>query len=77
MKFLDFLDFLNSLKEFNDLIRFFELYYNKNIKINFIKNPYNFYQNHTLCEIDETLYKPIFDLKNGVKNYLDLMNKSK
>lgn len=62
---------------FNDLIRFFEIYYNKNIKINFIKNPYNFYQNHTLCEIDDTLYKPIFDLKNGVNNYLDLINRSK
>jgi ADP-L-glycero-D-manno-heptose 6-epimerase len=59
---------------FNDLMRFFEIYYNKNIEINFIKNPYNFYQNHTLCEIDETLYKPIFDLKNGMNNYLDLMN---
>jgi ADP-L-glycero-D-manno-heptose 6-epimerase len=59
---------------FNDLMRFFEIYYNKNIKINFIKNPYNFYQNHTLCEIDKTLYKPIFDLKNGMNNYLNLMN---
>jgi ADP-L-glycero-D-manno-heptose 6-epimerase len=58
---------------FNDLIRFFEIYYNKNIKVNFIKNPYNFYQNHTLCEIDETLYKPIFDLKNGINNYLKII----
>jgi hypothetical protein len=53
---------------------FFELYYNKNINITFIKNPYPFYQNHTLCEIDETLYKPIYDLKNGMTNYLDGLN---
>jgi ADP-L-glycero-D-manno-heptose 6-epimerase len=59
---------------FNDVMRFFEIYYNKNININFIKNPYKFYQNHTLCEIDETLYKPIFDLKTGINNYLNLIN---
>jgi len=59
---------------FNDVIRFFEIYYNKNINIDFIKNPYNFYQNHTLCEIDETFYKPIFDLKNGINNYIQKMN---
>jgi ADP-L-glycero-D-manno-heptose 6-epimerase len=59
---------------FNDVVRFFELYYNKNINITFIKNPYPFYQNHTLCELDETLYKPIYDLKNGITNYLDGLN---
>jgi len=55
---------------FNDVICFFKLYYNKNIDVEFIKNPYDFYQNHTLCETDENLYKPIFDLKNGMRDYL-------
>ena len=59
---------------FNDVMRFFEIYYNSSIKVEFINNPYNFFQNHTLCDIDETLYKPIFDLKNGINQTTKHMN---
>ena len=58
---------------FNDVMRFFEIYYNSSIKVEFINNPYNFFQNHTLCDIDETLYKPIFDLKNGINQTLKML----
>lgn len=54
---------------FNDMMRFFELMYNKKIDVEFIQNPYAFYQNHTLTELDETLYKPVYDLRRGINNY--------
>jgi ADP-L-glycero-D-manno-heptose 6-epimerase len=45
-----------------------------NIKVEFIENPYTFYQNHTEADISETEkilgYKPQFSLENGIKKYL-------
>jgi len=55
---------------FNDLMRFFELFYERKIDVEFIKNPYAFYQNHTLTELDETFYRPVYDLRSGVYDYL-------
>lgn len=59
---------------FNDMIRFFELYYNRRIDVEFIKNPYKFYQTHTLCNLDENLYEPKYDLMNGINDYLNILN---
>ena len=59
---------------FNDLIRFFELYYNKSFNIDWIDNPYSFFQNHTLTTLNNDLYKPMYDLKTGVFDYLTLLN---
>jgi ADP-L-glycero-D-manno-heptose 6-epimerase len=54
---------------FNDMMRFFELMYRKKIDVDFIQNPYTFYQNHTLTELDVSLYKPVYDLRRGINDY--------
>jgi ADP-L-glycero-D-manno-heptose 6-epimerase len=58
---------------FNDVIRFFELYYNRSFNIDWIDNPYPFFQNHTLTSLNRDLYKPIYDLKTGIFDYLNVI----
>lgn len=65
--------FCNS-HSFNDMMRYFDLHYKKHIDVEFIKNPYSFYQNHTLAEIDKDLYVPTFNLYDGMNDYLNKIN---
>ena len=52
-------------------MRYFDLHYKKHIDVEFVKNPYPFYQNHTLAEINNDLYLPKFNLYDGMNNYLN------
>jgi ADP-L-glycero-D-manno-heptose 6-epimerase len=61
-------------RTFNDIIKILSEEMKVNIKVEFIENPYTFYQNHTEADISETEktlgYKPQFSLENGIKKYL-------
>ena len=45
-----------------------------NFEVEYIKNPYGFFQNHTQADIGPTTndlgYKPAFDLESGIKAYM-------
>ncbi len=44
-------------------------------RIDYIDNPYSFYQNYTLADIEETTqaleYEPKYSLENGISSYVD------
>jgi ADP-L-glycero-D-manno-heptose 6-epimerase len=61
-------------RTFLDVIKNIELHLNENIKIDFIDNPYSFYQNHTLAEIKNSKegisYIPNYSLEEGINEYM-------
>jgi len=60
-------------RSFNEIIKIINNYFSKNLDIEYINNPWTFYQNHTLADIKETKiglkYNPKFNLENGIKDY--------
>lgn len=55
---------------FNDIVN--EL--KKSTNIDYIDNPYNFYQNYTCADLDKSIailnYKPLYNLKTGIEDML-------
>ena len=61
-------------RSFNDIVAILSGLLNVDIEIDFIDNPYTFYQNNTCADIslstDSFGYKPTFTLEMGIKEYL-------
>jgi ADP-L-glycero-D-manno-heptose 6-epimerase len=61
-------------RTFIDVVENIEIHLNEKIEIDFIDNPYSFYQNHTLAEIKNSKegidYKPMYSLEVGIKKYM-------
>lgn len=60
---------------FNDIFEIIKRNYpNKKSKINYIKNTFDFFQNETLAQLDETSkklnYKCFYDINNGITDYI-------
>ena len=69
-------------RTFLDIIKNIELNINEKIEIDFIDNPYSFYQNNTLADLSSSIerinYKPEYNLENGIKDYMKtILNYSK
>jgi ADP-L-glycero-D-manno-heptose 6-epimerase len=60
---------------FLDIVRNIEFNINEKISINFIDNPYTFYQNNTLADLSKSKeginYQPKYNLELGIKNYME------
>lgn len=61
-------------RTFLEIIQNLELNLQTKIPIDFIDNPYTFYQNNTLADLSDTFdsikYKPMYSLEEGVKHYI-------
>ena len=64
-------------RSFNDIINILEKYFNYNISIEYIDNPFDFYQNNTCADLSLSSkflnYYPEFDLEKGIYDYLDII----
>lgn len=60
-------------RSFLDIVNILEKNLNISTQIDFIENPYSFYQNHTCADINDTInfldYKPEFTLEKGISDY--------
>ncbi len=61
-------------RSFNDIIEILKLHLG-DFEVEYIKNPYNFYQNHTQADISTTIkdlfYEPRYTLETGIEDYID------
>jgi ADP-L-glycero-D-manno-heptose 6-epimerase len=61
-------------RTFNDIVKVLSNEMKKEVEIEYIDNPYTFYQNHTEADISKTTeklgYKPQYSLEDGIKSYL-------
>ena len=68
-------------RSFNDIINILENYFNYKISIEYIDNPFDFYQNNTCADLSLSTkflnYYPKFDLEKGVFDYLDTIKSYK
>lgn len=64
-------------RSFNDIIYILEKYFNYNISIEYIDNPFDFYQNNTCADLSLSTkflnYYPEFNLEKGIYDYLDII----
>lgn len=62
-------------RTFNDIIHNLKLNLNIEFDVEYIDNPYTFYQNNTQADISNTVemlgYTPNFSLELGIKNYIE------
>ncbi|MEA1986569.1 MAG: ADP-glyceromanno-heptose 6-epimerase [Candidatus Marinimicrobia bacterium] len=62
-------------RTFNDIIKILNDVMKAELKTEYIKNPYDFYQDNTEADISKTKddlnYKPEYDLEKGIKDYYD------
>ncbi|PAF49834.1 ADP-glyceromanno-heptose 6-epimerase [Helicobacter sp. 12S02232-10] len=60
-------------KSYNDIIKCLKNELGE-FEVQYIKNPYKFFQTHTEADIQETItdlkYEPKFDLESGIKSYI-------
>ncbi len=60
---------------FNEIIETLNNVLNKNLKTEYIKNPYSHYQEFTKADLKETKkvlqYEPEYDIKKGIKDYME------
>ncbi len=60
---------------FLEIVKNIELYINSKVLIDFIDNPYSFYQNNTLADLSKSIdginYQPKYNLEIGIKNYME------
>lgn len=69
-------------RSFNDIIKILSEKFNKNAEIEYIDNPYSFFQNNTKADIEDTVkyleYYPLYNLEDGIQEYykkiLDISN---
>lgn len=61
-------------KSFNDIVCEINKHKHVHINIEYVDNPYNFYQQYTCADLTETSkylnYKLIFNLKSGIEDML-------
>ncbi len=61
-------------RSFNDVINILKTHLG-DFEVEYIKNPYKFYQHHTEADISATIsdlfYEPRYSLEDGIKNYID------
>ncbi len=61
-------------RSFNDIIAILKSHFG-DFEVEFIKNPYAFYQNHTSADISATesdlFYAPHYNLEDGISDYID------
>lgn len=66
-------------RTFNDIIASLKKELNIECEVEYIDNPYTFYQNHTLADIHDTTeylgYLPRFSLEDGIKDYASEIKK--
>jgi ADP-L-glycero-D-manno-heptose 6-epimerase len=62
---------------FNTIIEHIQKELGTDLKTEYLDNPYNFYQNHTLSDISKAKsilgYKPKYDAKSGIKKYIGIL----
>lgn len=63
----------SEAREFNDIIKCLKDELKVEFEVEYIDNPYRFYQNHTEADISQTRkflgYEPKFNLERGVRDY--------
>lgn len=61
-------------RTFTDIVKIIELHLKEKIDIEFIDNPYSFYQNHTLADIKNSYeginFIPKYSLEEGINDYM-------
>ncbi len=59
-------------RSYNDIVEILKKELNINFEVKYIKNPYPFFQNHTLADSNNFIpnYKPQYTLENGIKDYV-------
>ncbi len=61
-------------RSFNDIVDILKIYLG-DFEVEYIKNPYSFYQNHTQADISDTIkdlfYEPRYTLESGIEDYID------
>lgn len=61
-------------RSFNDIIAALKTHFGE-FEVEYIKNPYTFYQNHTEADIGETqkdlFYEPRYSLEDGISDYIE------
>lgn len=61
-------------RSFNDIVEILKSYLG-DFEVEYIKNPYSFYQNHTQADISQTIkdlfYEPRYTLESGIEDYID------
>ncbi|RDU64077.1 ADP-glyceromanno-heptose 6-epimerase [Helicobacter didelphidarum] len=64
-------------RSYNDIIEILKKELNKNFGVQYIKNLYPFFQNHTLADSNNFLpnYKPLYTLEAGIKDYMPHIQK--
>ncbi|OIO67764.1 MAG: ADP-glyceromanno-heptose 6-epimerase [Zetaproteobacteria bacterium CG12_big_fil_rev_8_21_14_0_65_55_1124] len=65
---------------FNDIVQNLETLLNQKLDVDFIDNPYSFYQNHTEAEMGATRdllgWEPQWSLEDGMAEYISLLEKN-
>ena len=61
-------------RSFNDIVEILKSHIG-DFEVEYIKNPYSFYQNHTQADISQTtkdlFYEPRYTLESGIQDYID------
>ncbi|RAX53845.1 ADP-glyceromanno-heptose 6-epimerase [Helicobacter sp. 16-1353] len=61
-------------RSFNDIVNILKTHIG-DFEVEYIKNPYTFYQNHTEADITNTIndlfYEPRYSLESGIEDYID------
>lgn len=61
-------------RSFNDIVEILKMNLG-DFEVEYIKNPYSFYQNHTEADISQTIkdlfYEPRYTLESGIQDYID------
>ncbi len=64
-------------RTFLEILKNIEININKKVQIEFIDNPYSFYQNNTLADLSKSIeginYKPKYSLESGIKEYMKII----
>ncbi|MGX3011625.1 ADP-glyceromanno-heptose 6-epimerase [Helicobacter sp. 23-1044] len=63
-------------RSFNDIVAILKAHFGE-FEVEYIKNPYAFYQNHTEADISETtkdlFYEPRYSLEDGIADYVEVL----
>lgn len=63
-------------RSFNDIVAILKSHFGE-FEVEYIKNPYEFYQNHTEADISKTtkelFYEPRYSLEDGINDYIEML----
>lgn len=64
-------------RSFNDIVAILKKELNLTFEVEYMKNPYTFFQNHTLADSKDFVlqYQPRFSLEEGIKDYIPYIQK--